>query len=330
MKKIINSFVLALAVLVFATQSAFAATANLKFYTSETDPKTGSFVELDLKVDGNKKTPYYTYVVNLEYDSAKLKFEGVTYGEGWVGVEPEAKTDIEKGIVKRVAGYPSGADKLMTIMKYKFKALAPGKADVKITGETALDGENASAQLQNKKITLNISGNALAEEIAALQNQNVTLNIMGDNSVVSTSPYTFKIEHVLQNPKTTSGTTSVTVFDINGQKVMGEDRAFNISSNSILDFSIPGNALVAGNYTISAESQFSGQSASNKQTKDIVVTGEVASIPTDSDNVFVNIGNGLWNSIVNNWIGIVGLILIVGILRYLWGRTRRYRRYDGR
>ena len=330
MKKIINSFVLALAVLAFATQNVFAATANLKFYTSETAPKTGDVVELDLKVDGNTKTPYYTYVVNLEYDATKLKFEGVTYGDGWVGVEPDAVTDIEKGIVKRTAGYPNGATKLMTVLKYKFKALAPGNASVKITGEAALDQENKSAELQNKNITLKISGKELTEEIAALKNQNITLNIVGDSTVALTNAYQFKIEHALQNQKATVGTTSATVFDINGQKVMSEDRAFNISTNTSLDFNIPANALVAGNYTISAESTFDGQSQNNKQTKEVVVTGEVATIPTDSDNVFVNIGNGVWNSVVNNWIGIVGLIFIAGILRYLWGRTRRYRRCDGR
>ena len=330
MKKIINSFVLALAVLAFATQNAFAATANLKFYTSETAPKTGDVVELDLKVDGNTKTPYYTYVVNLEYDATKLKFEGSSYGEGWVGVEPDAVTDIEKGIVKRTAGFPNGATKVMTVMKYKFKALAPGNADVKITGEAALDQENKSADLQNKSITLKISGKELTEEIASLKNQNITLNILGDSTVALTNAYKFKIEHALQNQKETQGTTTVSVFDINGEKVMSEDRAFNISTNTSLDFNIPANALVAGNYTVSAESVFDGQSQNNKQTKELVVTGEVAAIPTDSDNVFVNIGNGVWNSVVNNWIGIVGVILIAGILKYLWGRTRRYRRYDGR
>lgn len=331
MKYLFKQILLVGIVFLGVAQFAFAATANLKFYTSETAPKTGEMVELDLKVDGNKKTPYYTYVVNLEYDASKLKFEGMTYGEGWIGVEQDAKTDVEKGVVKRTAGFPNGADKLMTVMKYKFKALAPGKAEVKITGEAALDQENKSADLQKKNITLNISGKALEEELAALKNQNITLNIIGENTYVATSVYQFKVEHALQNQKETLGTTTVSIFDINGERVLGEDRPFNISGNSTLDFSIPANALVAGTYTINVESVFNGQSQNNKVTKDVMVTaGEVAVVTAESDNVFVNIGNAVWGMIANNWIAIAVVIIILGVLKYLFGKFRRYRRYDGR
>ena len=319
---------------IFLIGNAFAATANLKFYTSETSPKTGGIVELDLKVDGNTKTPYYTYVVNMEYDKDKLKLEGVTYGDGWVGVEPEAKTDIEKGIVKRTAGYPNGATKLMTVLKYKFKALAPGKAEVKITGEAALDQENKSADLQKKNITLNISGKELTEEIAALKNQNITLNIVAENSFAADATYPIKVEHVLTNPKETVGTTSVYVMDINGEKVMNEDRAFNISQNTSLDFSIPANALVAGNYNIVTESIFLGQTESNKQVKEVVVTagsGNVDAVAAGaSDNVFVNIWNAIWKFITENIIAIVGVLFILILLKFISSKFRRYRRRDGR
>jgi hypothetical protein len=194
----------------------------------------------------------------------------------------------------------------------------------------ALDQENKSADLQNKKITLNISGKELTEELSALKNQSISLNISGENTFVSSNAYQFKIEHVLQNPKPTSGTTTVSVYDVNGQMVMSESRSFSSSQNFSLDFNINPSSLVAGAYTISAESVFAGQTQSNKQVKEVVVSEGVASLPAESDNVFMNIWSYVWGGVVDNWIGIAIVLVVLAVLRMLWARVRRYRRYDGR
>lgn len=309
----------------FGSSSLFAeTTAGLKFYTSNTEPKTGEVVEFDLKADATTKLPIATYIVHLKYDKTKLKFQSVSYGEGFTGMKEEEVNDIQNGLIKRTANYPEGLKKLTSVLKYKFVAIAPGKTDIKIVGEAAIDDKNVRNPLQNKNISINISGKALPIE------QNVSLEFVGADTFDTVNIYNFSINNKLQVKKEVNATTTVTLVDVNGQEVFRQEKSFISDIDTKLDFNFLPNTLAAGKYTLSAETLFVGQIDANKITKELTVTGEIKKeIPADEENnVWKNILNKVWEFVVTNVIMIAGIIFILFVLRFISKRIRRYRRYD--
>lgn len=313
----------------FAFVNAFAAPAAMKFYTTNTIPKTGDIIELDLKADASSRAPVFTYVIKLEYDKDKLQFIESSYGEGFVPVTPNEVNDTQNGIIKRTAGYPNGLRKLSTVTKYKFKAIAPGKADVRITGESALDENNNDNGVQEKRITMTISGQAI--EVEKNLGQNISLEFVGENSFDAAKVYNFSINHKLQQKLQTAATTSISLFDINGQEVLRQDKPFVTSDDTKLDFSFPERTLVPGKYSLTVNNVFVGQIDNNRIIQELTVTGESGRELGDvaqSDNVWSGIVSYVWNFLKANAIAIVGLIFIFIFLQFIYKKIRRYKRYD--
>ncbi len=302
--KIINNFTknisailsvfLFVLVFIFTASFVWALATPAKFYTTASELKVGQTVDFELKIDGSAEKPVYTAIVNLEYDKNLLTFKGASYQPGWIPVAPDEVTDMANGQIKRTAGYPAGLKTLASILKYTFEAKAPGKATVNILGGSTLDAENRDAGLQNKSITVNIGGTVESlpeikkEEIKKEEKklpQVVSLEIKGDTALVTSTPYNFTLENKLKVPQATLGTTTVSVYDINGQEVIKEERELNTASDLSMQYIIPANTLFAGNYTIVASVKHDNQKVIFRTSKDLGVVESTEKIVNTKTSV---------------------------------------------
>ena len=202
--KLQNIIVATILTFTLALGSVFADPLPAKFYASTFDASVGQPVEFELKVNPSAAQPVYTVISNLEYDHNLLTFKSASYQPGWIPVTPDEVTDTANGVIKRTAGYPSGATALTSIIKYEFVAAAPGKAVVNITGGSAYDANSNDMGLQNKSITVNIGGSAPAPDTttpapaANKVTQVITLTFNGDTGMAADKEYNFTIDHKLK------------------------------------------------------------------------------------------------------------------------------------
>lgn len=327
MKKNITKKLIALVTSIFTLFTfTFAAPLAAKFYASTFDAKVGQTVEFELKVDPTADKPVYTVVTNLEYDKSLLTFKSASYQGGWIPVTPDEVTDTANGVIKRTAGYPSGIKTTASIVKYVFEAKAPGKAVVNIIGGSAYDAESNDMGLQNKSITVNIGGTAVPEESKTPEvvkeekkvTQTITLEIVGDTGVPQNKPYNFTVNQKLKVNQETTGTTSMSMYDINGQEVLKQDKAFTTSTDNSLDFSIPENSLVPGNYSLVITTKHDNQKTATRLTKDIGVVASTEKIVNSTTEVpFIP---------VYIWI-IIAILVIILILMIIYSKSKAFRKF---
>lgn len=324
-KNIYNKMILAVVTSLTAVTMAFAVTPA-KFYASTFDAKVGQTVEFELKVDPSADKPVYTAVVNLEYDKNLLTFKSASYQQGWIPVTPEEVTDTANGVIKRTAGYPAGAKTLTSIVKYSFVAKAPGKANVNIIGSSAYDVDSNDVGLQNKSITVNIGGTEVPEAQKAPEvvkeekkvTQEIILSFKGDTGMVADKDYMMTVMQDLKVKQDTNGTTSVSIFDINGQEVLKQDKLFTTSDDNSLDFTIPAGSLVAGNYSIVVTSNYDKQKSPARLTKDLGVV--------NAGEKVVNITEKVAVIPVYIWI-IIGILALILILMLFYNMSKGFRKF---
>lgn len=310
---------------------AFAAALPAKFYASTFDAQVGQPVEFELKVDPSAAQPVYTVIANLEYDHNLLTFKGASYQAGWIPVTPDEVTDTANGVIKRTAGYPSGATALTSIVKYQFVAAAPGKAVVNITGGSAYDANSNDMGLQNKSITVNIGGKAVPEATPAPTPSNpnptpaakkvtqvITLAISGDTAVAADKDYNFTIAQKFKVNQDTVGTTSVSIFDINGQEVLKQDQVFTSNTDNTLTFNVPANSLVPGNYSLVATTIHDNQKTPERMTKDLGVLASTEKVVNTTTQVPV--------IPVYIWV-IIGILVLILLLVLIYNKSKAFRKF---
>jgi len=262
----------------FALQSVFAAPLQAQFFTSSFDANVGDTIVMELKVVPTTDKPAYTVGATLKYDPSLVSFVNTTFDKNWLGLSrsPYELTDTSSGIITRTAGYPEGLKSTGSFVKYTFTAKAPGKAVMNISSGMSLDAENNDAGLQNKTITINIKGKeapapTAPAEVAAskAKPQTITIDIVGDTAFYSSKDYSFQIPLKLKEAQSTTGTTSVSIYNQDGAEVYKDEKGFTGSTDTSLAFTIPANSLPQGNYSIMAESKYDNQKSPTSATKNI-------------------------------------------------------------
>lgn len=324
--KTINKILITIVATLALFTLSFAAPVPAKFYASTFDAQVGQTVEFELKVDPSVAVPVYTVITNLEYDKNLITFKGASYQSGWIPVTPDEITDTTNGVIKRTAGYPLGAKTTTSIIKYTFVAKAPGKAVVNIAGGSAYDAESNDLGLQNKSITVNIGGQPVAEEVKTPEvvkaekkvTQIITLEIVGDTGTAQNKAYDFTINQKLKVNQETTGTTSISIFDINGQEVIKDSKVYTTSTDNTLAFNLPENSLVPGNYSLVVTTAHDNQKTPTRITKDLgVVPSTEKIVNTTTEVPFIP---------VYIWI-IIGILAFILLLMIIYNKSKAFRKF---
>lgn len=313
---------------VLATQFAFATPLPALFYASSFDVNVGDTLTFDLKVNPAAGSPVYTVGATLKYDPVTLQYSDASVDKAWLPLSraPYEVTDTTSGTVTRTAGYPQGLTGTAPFTHYVFKAIAPGDTKVVITQGMALDADNNDSGLQVKTIAIHVHGKETptpttetpAPAAKKAQPQTVNLEISGPTAFYSDETYSFGIQHGLKVAQDTTGTTSISVFDQNGQEVYTSDQNFTMATDTNLTYEIPANAVQPGDYTIVATSKYDNQKSPTTAKKDIGVLARAEKTIEKTNNVpYIPL---------YVWIGIGFLIFII-LLMILYNRSKAFRRF---
>jgi hypothetical protein len=323
--KTISTIIGIFAATIFAIQFAFAAPLAAQFFTSSFEANVGDTIVMDLKVAPSADKPAYTVGATLKYDTSLVNFVSTTFDKNWLGLSraPYELTDTANGVITRTAGYPEGLKQVGPFVKYTFVAKAPGKAVMKISSGMALDAENNDAGLQYKEITINIKGKAAvptSEQAATPKTkpQTIVIDVLGATAFHVNEDYTFSVEHKLLEDQDTTGTTNITLYDVNGAEVYKDSKPFKMATNTSLNFTIPAGTLAQGDYSISADSKYDNQKTPSVGQKFVGVLNQSEKI-IDKTVVVQTIPLYMWI--------IIAILLIVLFLVYVHKKSKKFRNF---
>jgi hypothetical protein len=146
-----------------ATAYVFAAPLSTNILVTELEPSIGQDVTLTLRINPDAVNPVYTVSARLSYDTDRLKFKSVSFGDDSavsLSKVPYYLTDTTEGIIVRTAGFPNGISSSANFVRYTFTAVKSGQATISVLGGQALDAENNDMGLEKKDVILNIGGTA--------------------------------------------------------------------------------------------------------------------------------------------------------------------------
>lgn len=260
-------------------QFAIAAPLPALFYASTFDANVGDTVTFDLKVNPPADKPAYTVGATLKYDPSMVTFQSASVDNAWLPLSrsPYELTDTSAGTITRTAGYPEGLKGVANFTRYSFRATTPGETKIIISGGMALDAENNDSGLQTKTITIRIAGkkeatptDTKAPATKTVQ-QTITLDLNGSTAVYSSEDYNFTVEHNLKVEQVTTGTTSVSIFDQEGNENYKTEKSFNTATSTTVAFTIPAGTLQPGDYSMVLTTKHSDQKTPLTLTKDLGV-----------------------------------------------------------
>lgn len=127
-----------------ATAYVFAAPLSTNILVTELEPSIGQDVTLTLRINPDAINPVYTVSARLAYDTDKLKFKSVSFGDDSavsLSKVPYYLTDTTEGIIVRTAGFPNGISSSAKFVRYTFTAVKSGQATISVLGGQALDAK---------------------------------------------------------------------------------------------------------------------------------------------------------------------------------------------
>lgn len=328
--------ILATAILLLGSlQFAFAAPLPALFYASTFDANVGDTVTFNLKVNPDASKPVYTVGATLKYDPNFVSFQDASVDKAWMPLSksPYEVTDTANGIVTRTAGYPEGLKGTANFTNYSFKATAPGETKILITEGMSLDAENNDAGIQAKVIKLTIHGakeevttpaptatNTTEPAKPAKKNvqQTITLDVQGQTAMYSSEDYNFSIMHNLKVEQPTAGTTSVSIYNQNGEEVFTLSKNFDTSTTTSVAYSIPENTLSPGDYSMVITTKHSDQKTPLSMTKDLgVLAKETTTVEQQVKVAYIPL-----------YVYVAfGILLLVIFLMYLHKRSKKFRNF---
>jgi hypothetical protein len=287
----------------------------------------GNSVTFNLKVNPDPSKPVFTVGATLKYDPTILSFQDATIDKAWMPLSrsPYEVTDTGKGIITRTAGYPEGLKSTANFTNYTFKATTPGETKVVISEGMSLDAENNDSGIQTKTITIRVGGKKEApitttEVVPAKKNvqQTIVLDLLGSTALYSSEDYNFSVEHALKVEQPTMGTTTVSVYDQNGAETFASSQPFNISTSTPLTFSIPGNTLQPGDYSMVVTTKHSDQKTPTTLTKELGVLTKAdrlveKEVPVEFIPLYVYVA--------------FGILLLVIFFMILHRRSKKFRNF---